>query len=223
MKISLITNLLAFFVMTLGFFSPIASESLFYIGVFALSGGLTNWLAIHMLFEKVPFFYGSGVIPNRFLEFKLGLKDLIMKEFFSEQNLENFLKNNGSIDMPTVIDKIDQDKIFSKLIEAIEQSSLGGMLGMIGGKEALLPLKEPMISKLKESLNEISTSKNSIDNFKLDIKEKIESIINERLSLLTPEGVKIIIQNIIKKHLGWLVVWGAIIGSGIGFVFSLNQ
>ena len=29
--------------------------------------------------------------------------------------------------------------------------------------------------------------------------------------------------NIIKKHLGWLVVWGAIIGSGIGFVFSLNQ
>ena len=60
MNISLITNLLAFFVMTFGFFSPIASESLFYIGVFALSGGLTNWLAIHMLFEKVPFFYGSG-------------------------------------------------------------------------------------------------------------------------------------------------------------------
>ena len=52
-------------------------------GLFALSGGLTNWLAIHMLFEKVPLLYGSGVIPNRFEDFKNGIKNLIMNEFFS--------------------------------------------------------------------------------------------------------------------------------------------
>ena len=40
---------------------------------FALSGGITNWIAIHMLFEKIPF-YGSGVIPKRFEEFKTGIK-----------------------------------------------------------------------------------------------------------------------------------------------------
>ena len=42
-------------------------------GLFALSGGLTNWLAIHMLFERIPFLYGSGVIPERFEDFKQGI------------------------------------------------------------------------------------------------------------------------------------------------------
>jgi len=41
------------------------------IGVFALSGSITNLLAIHMLFDKVPFLYGSGVILDRFEDIKL--------------------------------------------------------------------------------------------------------------------------------------------------------
>jgi len=43
-------------------------------GVFALSGSVTNWIAVHMLFDKVPFLYGSGVILDRFEDIKLGLK-----------------------------------------------------------------------------------------------------------------------------------------------------
>ena len=31
-------------------------------GLFGLSGGLTNWLAVHI--EKVPLLIGSGVIRN---------------------------------------------------------------------------------------------------------------------------------------------------------------
>jgi len=40
------------------------------IGVFAFSGAITNSLAIHMLFEKVPFLYGSGVIEVNFHSLK---------------------------------------------------------------------------------------------------------------------------------------------------------
>ena len=40
------------------------------MGLFALAGAITNTLAILMLFERVPFLYGSGVIPLRFNEFK---------------------------------------------------------------------------------------------------------------------------------------------------------
>ena len=54
----------------------------FNTGLFALSGGVTNWLAVHMLFERVPFLYGSGVIPMRFEEFKTGIRKLIMDQFF---------------------------------------------------------------------------------------------------------------------------------------------
>ena len=57
-------------------------------GLFALSGGVTNWLAIHMLFERVPGLYGSGVIPLRFEEFKVGIRELIMEQFFDRVDLD---------------------------------------------------------------------------------------------------------------------------------------
>lgn len=48
-------------------------------GVFGFAGGITNWLAVHMLFERVPGLYGSGVIPLRFVEIRETVKDTMMK------------------------------------------------------------------------------------------------------------------------------------------------
>ena len=64
----------------LGYLLPDATVILM-TGLFALSGGITNWLAVHMLFERIPFLYGSGVIPARFVEFKSGIKTLIVKQY----------------------------------------------------------------------------------------------------------------------------------------------
>ena len=64
------------------------------LGLFALSGAITNWLAIHMLFEKVPLLYGSGVIPARFEEFKLAIRQLMMEQFFTEENIDRFLSDS---------------------------------------------------------------------------------------------------------------------------------
>jgi len=63
---STITTSLAFLVFISSFFFEKYNGILSSIGLFALSGSITNWLAVHMLFEKVPFLYGSGVIPARF-------------------------------------------------------------------------------------------------------------------------------------------------------------
>jgi Uncharacterized protein conserved in bacteria len=81
MNKSLTTNLLAALTVVAGFLSPVQSELILSVGLFALSGAITNWLAVHMLFEKVPFLYGSGVIPSRFEEFKGGIRRLIMSQF----------------------------------------------------------------------------------------------------------------------------------------------
>jgi len=35
-------------------------------GVFGFAGGITNWLAVKMLFDRVPGLYGSGVVSARF-------------------------------------------------------------------------------------------------------------------------------------------------------------
>ena len=221
MNKNFLTNFIAFLIMLIGSFSPIYQDTLFMIGVFSLSGGLTNWLAIHMLFEKIPFFYGSGVIPNRFNEFKIGIKNLILNEFFNEENINNFFKNNTDINSIELLDSAGEEKIFNKLVEAIEESSLGSMLSMIGGKEALVPLKEPMIKKVKEVLYDLYTnSVNRNDYLSKEVRFKVEEIIESRLNELTPENVKVIVQNMIKKHLSWLVIWGSIIGGLIGFLVS---
>ena len=219
MNKSLITNILALSITIYGMFSPIYSTEIFMAGLFALSGGLTNWLAIHMLFEKIPLLYGSGVIPERFEDFKIGIKDLILTEFFSMSSINKFLESKIDLKKTDLSKSLDYDLIFEKLTEAIEESSLGAMLGMVGGKKALDPLKDPVKKKIKEVIDDVSkTALEGSDKSAESVREDLENIIDQRLNELTPQHIKIIIKQMIHKHLGWLVVWGGIFGGVIGLL-----
>ena len=231
---SFLTNLTAIIIIVAGYLCPIEPDLMKSIGFFALSGAVTNWLAIHMLFEKVPFLYGSGVIPNRFDEFKFAIKDLMMKQFFTQENIEQFIEaeeQQGSnvLNIDPLMNAIDYDKIYEGLVSSIMESSFGSMLQMMGGEQALAPLREPFMEKMKNTLREMVESERFKDVLKLgldshkigqDIVSKIETIIDKRLNELTPQLVKEIVQKIIKVHLGWLVVWGGIFGGVLGAVFS---
>ena len=70
MKKSLLTNMTCVFGLGLSFVLGPNGNYIFEGSLFGLSGALTNWLAIHMLFEKVPGLYGSGIIPLRFNSLK---------------------------------------------------------------------------------------------------------------------------------------------------------
>ena len=59
MNKSLITNVVALALMGVGYFLP--NHYAFYAGLFAFSGAITNWLAIHMLFEKTDFLGGITI------------------------------------------------------------------------------------------------------------------------------------------------------------------
>ena len=231
---SFLTNLTAIIIIVAGYLCPIEPDLMKSIGFFALSGAVTNWLAIHMLFEKVPFLYGSGVIPNRFDEFKFAIKDLMMKQFFTQENIEQFIEaeeQQGSnvLNIDPLMNAIDYDKIYQGLVSSIMESSFGSMLQMMGGEEALAPLREPFMEKMKNTLREMVESERFKDVLKLgldshkigqDIVSKIETIIDKRLNELTPQLVKEIVQKIIKTHLGWLVVWGGVFGGVLGAAFS---
>ena len=231
---SFLTNLTAILIIVAGYLCPIEPDLMKSIGFFALSGAVTNWLAIHMLFEKVPFLYGSGVIPNRFDEFKFAIKDLMMKQFFTQENVEQFIEaeeQQGSnvLNIDPLMNAIDYDKIYEGLVTSIMESSFGSMLQMMGGEQALAPLREPFMEKMKNTLREMVESERFKDVLKLgldshkigrDIVSKIETIIDNRLNELTPQLVKEIVQKIIKIHLGWLVVWGGVFGGILGAAFS---
>lgn len=240
MNKNIVTNGIAAVVVAAGWYWQ--QPLLLSVGLFALSGALTNWLAVHMLFEKVPLLYGSGVIPARFAEFKDGIYQLVMTQFFSSDNIERFITTKQqtqagdagrpAFDFEPIIANSDLSPAFDSLLKVVEQSSFGSMLSMFGGSAALLPLKEPFIARLKESLIEVAHS----DGFsqlvlaQLDqpeqlqnIRSQVETIVQQRLAELTPQLVKDIIQQMIRQHLGWLVVWGGVFGGLIGLVAAFIQ
>ena len=223
MNKSLITNLLSILIIIVGYIYQENYPFIIITGVFALSGSITNWLAIYMLFEKIPLLYGSGVILDKFEDIKLGIKNLILQELFTETQINNFLLDNKVSASETIINKIDFDKVFLGLVEAIEGSQLGGMLAMVGGRKALDPLKDPFTKKLKIIIEDFVTENTSNENSSettASLLLKIENILDTRLADLSPEDIKIIIQKMIKEHLGWLVVWGGFFGGFLGLVLS---
>ncbi|WP_158966848.1 DUF445 domain-containing protein [Paraglaciecola sp. L3A3] len=233
MNKNVLTNLLALVLIILGFI--LDNQIIKTVGLFALSGAITNWLAIHMLFEKVPGLYGSGVIPERFEDFKAGIRNLIMQQFFTAENIQRFMsdsKQSVKINLAPIIDKVDLAPTFDSLVAVIQASSFGQMLSMFGGVEALEPLKQPFINKMTESIKDISESdefseilQQQLTHLEMDntLQQKISNIVEQRLNELTPIMVKDIVQQMIKEHLGWLVVWGGVFGGLIGFVAALAQ
>ena len=223
MNKSVITNLVAILIILIGFSVKDNYSFILMTGIFAFSGSITNWLAVHMLFEKIPFLYGSGVILDRFQDIKLGIKNLILEELFSAAQINKFLLENKDELSEKFIDKIDFDRIFQGLVEAIEGSQLGGMLAMVGGRKALEPLKDPIIVKLKIIIGEIISENSGDKSDEQSSKSliiKIETILDARLDDLTPKDIKRIIQKMIRDHLGWLVVWGGFFGGLLGLLLS---
>lgn len=235
MNKSNITNIITVIAMLFGYFS--GNNLIYMVGLFAFSGAITNSLAIHMLFEKVPFLYGSGVIESKFSQFKISIHNLLMNQFFTREHLTRFFQEEVSsakktIDFEKILNKTDFSPAYESLKESVMQSSFGGMLGMFGGEAALEPLREPFTKKLQASIISISASDAfqevvnealKSEDLSQDVYEKLSRIVNLRLEELTPKMVKEIVQEMIKEHLGWLVIWGGVFGGVIGLFSAVIQ
>ena len=178
--------------------------------------------------------YGSGVIPLRFKELKRGIKDLVMEQFFQEENVARFLDRNAATlasnsRLAGFSDLMDYDGVFDTVKSMVLDSGFGGLLSMFGGETAL----EKYRPVFRQRGLYIVRSQVSKPQFRKKIREKLndpalrseliaslESLVEDRLKELTPVMVKEMMQRMIRKHLGWLVVWGGIFGALIGVIVS---
>ncbi len=209
--------------------SPYATPVLF-TGLFAFSGAVTNQVAIYMLFNKVPLLYGSGVIEKNFESFKGSIKNMIMTQFFNQEQLSSFFQNEEQkIDLAPLVESADFSPAFIALKQSVMESKLGDALNFFGGEKALDSLQEPFAKKLKSAVVGIVSS----DTFKAqinhhlehstlndDLRDSVEKLITDRLNDLTPKMVNDLVHELIHTHLGWLVVWGGVFGGLIGLISS---
>ncbi len=226
-----ITDLISLLLIGLSFVVPITMrDPLLYTGLFALSGAVTNQLAIHMLFEKVPGLYGSGVIEKNFDRFKESIKSMVMEQFFTPERLRSFFaEEEKRLDLAPLVASADFAPAFDALSSSVMESSFGSMVQMIGGEKALEALREPFTRKLKSAVVSIVDSdafKAQIDHYLAhsalaeDMIEQIDALVGKRLDELSPAMVKALVFDLIHEHLGWLVVWGGVFGGLIGFFSS---
>ncbi|MFK7992560.1 MAG: DUF445 domain-containing protein [Granulosicoccus sp.] len=236
-----VPNLIAVALIGLSFLLPPPySAVLLSTALFALSGALTNWLAVYMLFDRVPGLYGSGVIALHFEDFKAGILRMVHEELLAKDSVERLMTNSSSnptspdaaIDISPMLEAIDLDAAYDQLVATITESSFGSMLAMVGGEAALQPLRDPFKERMgkfladtarspriqalvSEQIGKVATS----DSFV----QKLDQLLRTRLDELTPDMVKDIMQRMIKRHLGWLVVWGGVFGGLIGLLAGLLQ
>ena len=231
MSKAFITDLFSLLLIGVSFAVPFKyHDMMLFTGLFALSGAITNQLAIHMLFEKVPLLYGSGVIEKNFSTFKVSIHEMIMKQFFTKEQLGDFFaKEEEKIDLRPLVEGADFSSAFDALSKTVMESKFGGAIAMFGGEEALEGLRDPFSRKLKSAVSAIVSSsafKAQMDHhiqssaLSEDMIASVETLITRRLDELTPKMVKALVQELIQKHLGWLVVWGAVFGGLIGCISS---
>ncbi len=232
-------------------------ELVLTIGLFAFSGGITNALAVKMLFDRIPGLVGSGVIQHRFEEIREEIKRLILDEFFTEENLREFLRDKSeNVDLLSYLqgpgdsnpalafvesqwDKLTSPEVLDPLLDQqvdkiFESSALGGLLSLVG-KDTVQGIigtfVESFTASLKEKVLERAANFSAnpselglqLDEERLvsDIRREVDHLLEKRLESLGPEQVKHIIEDVIRRHLGWLVVWGNVFGALIGLATFL--
>lgn len=80
-----------------------------------------------MLFDRIPFLYGSGVIPRQFVAIRETVKNTIMKTFFDSEYLETYINDRakgllGDLDLGARIKSgLEKPEFDTKLIAKLEE------------------------------------------------------------------------------------------------------
>lgn len=225
------------------------------MAMFAFSGGVTNALAVKMLFDKIPGLIGSGVIPARFREIRAKVKQLILTHFFDKEHLQQYFNDfKNDIDwqkylkggaqskdpMAMVIErqwnKLTAPEVIQPVIdeqmEKLLDSSIGGMLVMVG-VETVKPAVNQFVSsfvasmqtKVLESASQLDQEgvRLELDEERIveDIRLNVDRLLEKKLQQLDAATVKEMMEEVIRHHLGWLVVWGNVFGGLLGLGAAL--
>ena len=112
-------------------------------------------------------------------------------------------------------------------LEKLMDSSIGGMLLMVGMdnvKPAVNTFVMNLVASLEEKVVELASKvgdsgpRIALDEEKLvaDLEREVRALVKARLDELSPATVRDLLQDWIGPDLGWVVVWGNVLGGLLG-------
>lgn len=189
------------------------------VGIGAMIGWITNYIAIKMLFRPYKemnflFFKIQGLIPKRRSEIAISIADTVQKELISLKDITNSLNADELEEkMGTVIDKILEEKLESEITKKFP------MLAMFLSDEIINKIKSMIKTSILENKETII---NMFTNY-LEEKVDFKKIIIENVEAFSLEKLEEITYSLAKKELKHIEVIGAILGGIIGiFQFAIS-
>lgn len=189
------------------------------VGIGAMIGWITNYIAIKMLFRPYKemnflFFKIQGLIPKRRSEIAISIADTVQKELISLKDIISSLNADELEEkMGTVIDKILEEKLESEITKKFP------MLAMFLNDEIINKIKSMIKTSILENKETIINMFTSYLEEKVDFKK----IIIENVEAFSLEKLEEITYSLAKKELKHIEVIGAILGGIIGvFQFAIS-
>lgn len=189
------------------------------VGIGAMIGWITNYIAIKMLFRPYKemnflFFKIQGLIPKRRSEIAVSIADTVQKELISLKDITNSLNADELEEkMGVVIDKILEEKLESEITKKFP------MLAMFLSDEIINKIKSMIKTSILENKETIINMFTSYLEEKVDFKK----IIIENVEAFSLEKLEEITYSLAKKELKHIEVIGAILGGIIGiFQFAIS-
>lgn len=189
------------------------------VGIGAMIGWITNYIAIKMLFRPYKemnflFFKIQGLIPKRRREIAVSIADTVQKELISLKDITNSLNADELEEkMGAVIDKILEEKLESEITKKFP------MLAMFLSDEIINKIKLMIKTSILENKETIINMFTSYLEEKVDFKK----IIIENVEAFSLEKLEEITYSLAKKELKHIEVIGAILGGIIGiFQFAIS-
>ena len=189
------------------------------VGIGAMIGWITNYIAIKMLFRPYKemnflFFKIQGLIPKRRSEIAISIADTVQKELISLKDITSSLNADELEEkMGAVIDKILEEKLESEITKKFP------MLAMFLSDEIINKIKSMIKTSILENKETIINMFTSYLEEKVDFKK----IIIENVEAFSLEKLEEITYSLAKKELKHIEVIGAILGGIIGiFQFAIS-
>jgi uncharacterized membrane protein YheB (UPF0754 family) len=180
----------------------------------AITGWVTNYLAIKMLFHpkkkiKVLFFSVQGIFPKRQDVLAERLGKIVSSELFSSKDIKDrFTSTSTAIEINKVLDEKLEDFLDVKLKGALP------MLAMFLNKETRAKIKDTLHLEFQNILPDILNKYSE----KLERDIDIEHIVAQKVSAFSSDKLEQILFSIMKKEFKFIEILGGVLGFLIGII-----